>query len=135
MISAKGFLAVAACVAGAVAVPAIGQAGRLAMLDTLEPGSWALRLRGAGSGEDRVCVRSGRELIQLRHPGEDCRQIVVADRPGEVTVQYTCPGRGYGRTTIRRETDGLIQLDSQGIRAGHPFAFAAEGRRVGACAP
>ena len=28
----------------------------------------------------------------------------------EVTVQYTCRGRGYGRTHIRRETNRLVQI-------------------------
>jgi hypothetical protein len=42
-------------------------------------------------------------------------------------------GQGYGRTQIRRETDGLVQIDSQGIVNGLPFAFSAEGRRTGDC--
>jgi hypothetical protein len=48
-------------------------------------------------------------------------------------VQYTCRGRGYGRTHIRRETSRLVQIDTQGIADGRPFAFAAEARRVGDC--
>lgn len=116
-----------------IAVPAIGEAQSLEMLDRLEPGSWALRERGANSSEERVCIGSGQDLVQLRHPGLACKQVVVLDRPNEVTVQYTCPGNGYGRTSIRRETNGLVQIDTQGIRNGLPFAFAAEGRRVGTC--
>ncbi|MED5543723.1 MAG: hypothetical protein VYD90_00580 [Pseudomonadota bacterium] len=121
------------CGLGLMAGPALGESGALAMLDRLDPGNWMLRMRGSGGSEERMCIASGRDLVQLRHSGLDCEQVVVLDRPSEVTVQYTCPGIGYGRTTIRRETDGLIQIDSQGIRNGLPFAFAAEGRRLGTC--
>jgi hypothetical protein len=50
-----------------------------------------------------------------------------------VTVQYTCRGRGFGRTHIRRETDRLVQIDTQGIADSRPFAFSVEARRTGDC--
>lgn len=115
------------------AMPASGVGSSLAMLDRLEPGLWELRARDPGTKAQRLCIRQGQDLIQLRHGGLDCKRVVVVDHPAEVAVQYTCPGNGYGRTSIRRETDTLIQLDSQGIENGRPFAFAAEGRRIGTC--
>lgn len=119
--------------AALAAAPAQGQRKELAMLDTLERGNWELRERGDASTRTKLCLTTGRELIQLRHPGPTCGKVIVADTANEVTVQYTCPGRGFGRTRIRRESDDLIQLDSQGIVNGVPFAFAAEGRKVGSC--
>jgi len=118
--------------AGFVA-PAIGQGAALAMLDRLDRGNWEMRVRGSDGGVQRMCLDSGRALIQLRHQGQKCRRVVVEDSASEVTVQYTCPGRGYGRTQIRRESGTLVQIDSQGIANGLPFAFAAEARRVGDC--
>ncbi|MCT2399191.1 hypothetical protein [Novosphingobium mangrovi (ex Huang et al. 2023)] len=123
----------AIAVLGAVAVPAYGQKPELGMLDQLDHGEWVLRERGDGGTTHRLCVDNGRKLIQLRHPGLACNRVVVVDAPNQVTVQYTCRGRGYGRTHIRRETNDLIQIDSQGIVDGLPFSFAAEGRRVGDC--
>lgn len=114
-----------------VAVPAHGQKPSLAMLSELEPGTWELRERGGAVS--RICLDNARRLIQLRHPGMVCDAVVVKDNANEVTVQYTCRGHGYGRTHIRRETNALIQIDTQGIVDGTPFASAAEGRRVGAC--
>ncbi len=123
----------AAALAAGFAVPASGQNASLAMLDQLESGRWELRLRD-GSGEvQRLCVPNGRRLIQLRHPASNCDSLIVSDASSEVTVQYTCHGRGYGRTHIRRETARLVQIESQGIADGLPFSFAAEGRRVGEC--
>jgi hypothetical protein len=116
----------------ALAAPAFGGGPSLAMLDQLEPGKWELRDRG-GSVVQRLCLQSGRRLIQLRHPGQVCETFVVEDTSGEVTVQYTCRGHGYGRTHVRRETSRLVQLESQGIVDGLPFEFAAEARRVSDC--
>lgn len=124
---------VLAAIFAAFAVPASGQRTALAMLDQLDSGRWELRWRD-GSGEvERLCVQDGRRLIQLRHPAAACDVLIVDDGVSEVTVQYTCRGRGYGRTHIRRETPRLVQIDSQGIAEGLPFTFAAEGRRIGDC--
>ena len=116
----------------ALTVPAEAQAPGLAMLDRLQAGEWEIRYRD-GSPVRRICIRSGRRLIQLRHQEPNCNRFVVEDGEAEVTVQYTCKGNGYGRTNIRRESSVLVQLESQGIEGGLPFSFTAEGRRVGAC--
>ena len=114
-----------------LAVPAFAQSS-LAMLDTLERGGWELRFRD-GAAPRKVCVRSGRELIQLRHNESGCNRFVVEDGKSEVTVQYTCRGNGYGRTNIRKEGSNLVQIDSQGIVDGRPFQFSAEARHTGRC--
>lgn len=111
--------------------PALAQSS-LAMLDSLDRGSWELRYRD-GSTPRKICLRSGRELIQLRHNDKGCNRFVVEDGNAEVTVQYTCRGNGYGRTNIRKENSGLVQVDSQGIVDGRPFQFSAEARRTGSC--
>lgn len=124
-------LGAGACVA-ALATSSTAQSSRLAMLDGLTKGEWTVRFRD-GSSSRKICVRSGRELIQLQHGGPNCSRFVVEDAASEVTVQYTCPGNGYGRTSIRRETGALVQLESQGIADGLPFQFTAEARRTGSC--
>ncbi|MCJ2187265.1 hypothetical protein [Novosphingobium beihaiensis] len=127
----RGTVPFAIAAIGALAVPAFGHG--LGMLDQLETGAWELRERGQGGEVHRLCLDNGRKLIQLRHQGMACSHVVVDDKPDEVTVQYTCKGRGYGRTHIRRESSGLVQIDSQGIVNGLPFSFSAEGRKVGKC--
>lgn len=117
----------------AFAAPAISQRPALAMLGQLEAGRWELRARDGGPVE-RICLPDTRRLIQLRHPAEACDRLIVDDAAAEVTVQYTCRGRGYGRTHIRRETNRLVQIDTQGIADGLPFAYVAEARKVGDCA-
>ena len=112
--------------------PAAAQGPSLAMLTGLDDGQWEVRFRD-GSASRRICVQSGLELIQLQHGGSGCSRFVVEDGANAVTVQYTCRGNGYGRTSIRRESTSLVQIDSQGIASGSPFEFSAEARRVGAC--
>lgn len=119
-------------VLAAVGAPSVAQAPALAMLDRLDKGLWEVRFRD-DSASKKVCLKSGRELIQLRHSDTNCSRYVVEDSPNDVTVQYTCRGNGYGRTSIRRETSSLVQIQGQGIQASLPFEFTAEARRVGAC--
>lgn len=117
----------------AFAAPASGGGQSLAMLDQLDPGRWEVRLREPGNPVQKLCIENGRRLIQLRHQADSCERFVVQDGTSDVTVQYTCRGRGYGRTHIRRETSRLVQISSQGIAQGLPFDFSAEARRVGEC--
>jgi hypothetical protein len=121
--------------AGAIAfaMPAFGQKPTLAMLDQLESGRWELHVRDPGAAVERLCFRDARRLIQLRHPADSCESLIIDDKPSDITVQYNCRGRGYGRTHIRKETGRLVQIETQGIANGLPFAFTAEGRRVGDC--
>lgn len=115
-----------------LAVPGLAQGSGLAMLGTLTKGEWTVKQRG-GAPDRKICLKSGAELIQIKHRDAGCNQFVVEDGAARVTVQYTCPGNGYGRTSIRRETGSLVQLESQGIHDGTPFQFIAEARRTGTC--
>lgn len=110
-------------------------AGRpsLEMLGRLNEGRWELHRRDGSI--QRLCIGDRVRLIQLRHPDSACTRIVIEDGINSVTVQYTCRGRGYGRTHIRREAGDLIQLETQGIADGFPFEFSAEGRWIGGCSP
>ena len=127
------FGAAALGVAGfAGGVPAAAKDAALAMLAKLDRGGWEIRFRD-GAAVRKICVRDGTELIQLRHDGSTCNRFVVEDGQDEITVQYTCRGNGYGRTSIRRESSSLVQIESQGIARGAPFQFTAEGRRTGGC--
>jgi hypothetical protein len=118
---------------GLFAPPAVGQRSSLAMLDQIEQGRWEIRMRDGTRRTYPLCVDNGRKLLQLRHEAQNCDRLVIEDNPNAVTVQYTCRGSGYGRTSIRRETNQLVQIQTQGIAQGLPFDFAAEARRTGNC--
>ena len=127
--SVKSLLVLAA-LGGGSALAAQGDA--LAMLTKLPRGQWAVVSRDGGPSRT-ICLGDPAQLVQLRHAGSACSRFVVEDAADKVTVQYTCKGNGYGRTSIRRETSTLVQIESQGIEGGLPFQFKAEARRTGAC--
>jgi hypothetical protein len=102
------------------------------MLTRLEAGQWELR----GPNNARIasiCIGNPILLTQPQHGAANCTRDVVAADASSMTVNYTCPGAGRGRTTIRIETPRLVQIDSQGLDRGTPFSLRAEARRTGAC--
>lgn len=131
-LSPVGLIAAIGMVALGMTLPAAAQSDGLAMLGGLAKGEWTIKHRD-GSEDRKICVKTGQELIQLRHSEAGCSRFVVEDGANKVTVQYTCPGNGYGRTNIRKETGALVQIESQGIASGLPFQFVAEARRTGSC--
>jgi hypothetical protein len=120
-----------------VAWPGAGQEraqerGAPPMLARLESGQW--ELRGPANGRiASICLGNPILLTQPQHGAAACTRDVVAADADSMTVNYSCPGAGRGRTTIRFETPRLVQIDSQGLDHGAPFALRAEARRVGAC--
>ncbi|WP_430388773.1 DUF3617 domain-containing protein [Blastomonas fulva] len=127
------WMAVAAAAVGLACIPAPAQGPELAMLNKVQPGLWNLKERGSAQSADKICIRDPRKLLQLRHKDVQCSRFVVSDEPDEVTVTYRCASGGSGRTTIKYEGRGLIQIDSQGIAQNSPFAMTMEGRYAGAC--
>lgn len=125
------YAAIAATALLAVSAPA--QAPQFAMLDKIQKGQWTLTERGKPKTAEKLCLRDPRTLLQLRHKEAQCSFFVIKDTAGEVTVSYRCPSGGNGRTTIKYEDVGLLQIDSQGIVDNGPFAFAIEARYAGSC--
>jgi hypothetical protein len=119
------------------ATPLFGQpdtSQSLAALSTLQPGMWEFKSRDDSAANRSICVSDPRAMLQLRHGAAQCSRFVIQNDQRVATVHYSCPNAGHGQTTLRVETPRLVQVESQGIANKAPFAFTAEGRRVGACA-
>ena len=125
------FMSVAAVVVLAAAAVAAGPVLSLPALGAMQPGLW--QLRAAGEPDRKLCLGDPLVLIQLQHGGVTCSHLVVASEKMNATVHYSCPGAGWGRTTVRVETPRLARVETQGIADNAPFAFTAEARRIGAC--
>lgn len=104
---------------------------KLEALARLEPGRW--QLREPDGAERSICLADPAALFRLEHEGVACEEEVLASESGAATVEYTCSGRGFGRTSIRVETARLARIDTQGLADGRPFAYRVEARKVGAC--
>lgn len=119
----------------ALAMPgavALAERAQLAGLAQLDAGRWEVRMRDPALPSEQICLSDGHQLIQLRHRRQSCERFVVSDRPNDMTIQYTCHGKGYGRTDIHRVSDRLVRIETQGIADGLPFHFAAEARWLAA---
>lgn len=116
-------------------LPAVSAGGGVTALRGLEPGQWELRERGEDSRSEprRICVGDPVQLLQPKHSRAVCRRFVIDDSARHAVVTYECDGSGSGRTDLRVETPRLVQIDSQGVSSGAPFAVTIEGRRTGAC--
>lgn len=121
----------AAFLAFSVSVPA--QAPELALLDGLQKGEWTLKTRGSADAGMKVCLGDPGILLQIQHSGEACSRYVIQDTPNSIRVSYKCGSSDHGVTTIKRESSGLVQIQSQGIEGNAPFSFSFEGRRTGTC--
>jgi hypothetical protein len=112
------------------ALPAVAQTpGPLAQV---ERGMW--QLVGAGGGAaGTVCLGDPLLLAQPQHGPQPCTREILSSDAHSVTVNYSCPGMGRGRTILRVETPRLVQIDSQGLHNGAPFALRAQARKTGPC--
>ena len=114
-----------------VAVPA-GAVG-ITALSKIERGRWQVRELGSAIPPGSVCIGDAAALVQYEHRAALCTSEVVEDGATAATVQYSCPGRGFGHTELRVETPRLVRIDTQGLSNGRPFSYRLEARRVGPC--
>ncbi|QTD56528.1 hypothetical protein [Parasphingorhabdus cellanae] len=120
-----------AFLAFSVSVPA--QAPELELLNGLQKGEWTLKTRSSASDGQKVCLGDPGILLQIKHGGAACSRYIIQDTPNSVRVSYKCGSSDHGVTTIKRESSGLVQIQSQGIQNNAPFSFNVEGRRTGSC--
>lgn len=115
----------------AVTAAAPARQGPLASARAITPGSWTITLDDGTSR--RMCLQDIEPLVQIAHAGPPCGRLIITDESDRATVHYTCPGAGWGRTSLLVETPRLVRINSQGIVGRAPFAFDAEARRTGEC--
>jgi len=101
-------------------------------LAPLERGQWEVRGAG-GVAIGTICLGDPLLLAQPLHTPQPCTREVQSTDGHVVTVGFVCPGMGRGRTLLRVETPRLVQIDTQGISDGAPFALRAQARRTGPC--
>ncbi|HEX8572330.1 MAG TPA: hypothetical protein VF759_06230 [Allosphingosinicella sp.] len=131
VLSRRGALGLAGILAAAT--PLFGLAlPNLEALAKLERGRWQVGPPAGGEARS-ICLGDPADFVQLEHRGIRCGQEILASEADEATVQYSCPGRGFGHTSIRVETPRLARIDTQGLVDGRPFAYRVEARRVGSC--
>ena len=109
----------------------------LKLFDGFRAGTWQMTPRDSAGSSATVapqCLANPDRLVHTGHSSADgdCGHTVVEDGADRATVTYVCKGRGYGRTSIRREGDAFI-VDAQGIDGREPYELRGEYKRVGDC--
>lgn len=99
----------------------------------LEAGRWEIVVEG--QPPRNLCLPDAGALAQLHHAGTACERRLIGSEERGATIHYSCPGAGWGRTTVRALSATHARIETQGIAAGAPFAYAAEAHRTGTCAP
>lgn len=103
-------------------------------MNGVEPGLWSIHALDKGEPDVApYCVADPTRLLQFRHPSATCSRLIIADTPRVATIQYSCPGGGWGRTSVRVISPSMMRLDTQGIADNAPFALSAVARRLGDC--
>lgn len=131
----KGVRIAIGVVASLLLLATHGRAGAPASykaLSGIQAGLWEFKSKDAAANRS-VCLSDPAVMLQLRHSGQACTRFVITNDPKSTTVHYSCPNIGHGQTTVRVETPRLVQIESQGMDKRAPFAFEAEGRRIGTC--
>jgi hypothetical protein len=128
-----GWAAFAVLVLLGAGAEAPAQAPAPTVLASLETGLWEFKELSVASQPTRLCVTDVRQLLQPLQPTPVCKQFTAENDGDHAAVAYDCAARGQGRTSLRVETARLVQIDSQGVAGGRPFAARYEARRVGAC--
>jgi hypothetical protein len=101
-------------------------------LARLETGKWTVK-SGDGANAGELCLGDPAQLVRLEHPGLACTNQSVVGDVGGATIQYSCPGHGYGHTILRIATPRVATIETQGLMDGRPFAYRATARKVGPC--
>ena len=119
--------------AGVSCALVLGAATKPAALAQVAPGLWEVSGVPGAKAPIRQCVADLLALAQFEHRSENCSRHVIRDVGNSATVEYTCPGGGFGRTEVGVVTPRSLRLDTQGISDGLPFHYVAQARRVGDC--
>jgi hypothetical protein len=101
-------------------------------LAQVERGRWDLRTTG-GTATAAICLGNPILLAQPQNAPHPCSSEILSTEGHVITVSFVCPGMGRGRALLRVETPRLVQIDSQGVSNGAPFALRAQARRTGPC--
>lgn len=111
---------------------ALAAAQRPASLANIEGGLWEVDPFGPGASA-KLCIADPMTFASYEHRGKTCTRVVISDGPNGAVIHYTCPGGGFGRSTVKALTPRSLRVETQGIAGNAPFQYVFQARRVGDC--
>ena len=119
--------------AGALAGAAVWASPRPAALVQASPGLWEIYRIPGMRDMARECLGDVAVLAQYEHRRQRCTSSIVTNGPISTVIQYSCPGGGFGRSTLTMITPRSLRIETQGISDNLPFNYVLQARRVGDC--
>jgi len=110
----------------------LAAAQRPASLANIEGGLWEVDPLGPGASA-KLCIADPMTFASYEHRAKACTLVVISDGPNGAVIHYTCPGGGFGRSTVKALTPRSLRVETQGIADNAPFQYVFQARRVGAC--
>jgi hypothetical protein len=120
-------------VSAALAGAAVMAAPRPAAFAQAAPGMWEISGYPGSKRPAHECIGNLEQLAQYEHRRQNCSSSVVSDHAPSSVIQYSCPGGGFGRTTVTMITPRSLRIETQGISNNLPFSYVLQARRVGDC--
>ena len=106
--------------------------GNLFFTDDTAGGLWEVDPLGPGATA-KLRVADPMTFASYEHRGKACTRVVISDGPNGAVIHYTCPGGGFGQSTVKALTPRSLRVETQGIADNAPFQYVFQARRVGAC--
>ena len=128
MTRAAAFILAGMTMAGAAVIAAPPKPAALAQA---APGLWEVAGYPGAKEPARECVADLAQLAQYEHRRQRCTSSLVSDRPPSTTIEYSCQGGGFGRSTLTMITPRSLRVETQGISDNLPFNYVLQARRVG----
>jgi hypothetical protein len=111
----------------------LGAATRPGILGQTSGGLWEVSGAPGSSEPKRLCIADPGLLAQFEHRTATCTRVVIREQGTSAEVHYTCPGGGFGQTTMTLLTPRSLRIHTQGISGAAPFNYLLQARRLGTC--
>jgi len=111
--------------------PAVAQ-GPPALAQT-QPGLWELTGVPGSRAPIRQCIANVMVLARFEHRSNNCTAKTLKNDGTHESVEYSCPGAGFGHSDIDVLTPRSLKISTQGISYGMPFSYVLQARRVDDC--
>ncbi len=94
---------------------------------------WEISGSPGSLGPQLLCVADLGLLAQFEHRSASCTRVVIRDQSTSAEVHYTCPGGGFGQSSMTLLTPRSLRIHTQGISQEAPFNYVLQARRLGPC--
>lgn len=109
----------------------LAAAVRPAVFNQTSGGLWEVS-RADGTRRN-VCLPDPVVLAQFEHLRVSCARDLIRDQERHAEIHYSCPGGGFGQSSVDLITPRALRIETQGISANAPFHYVLQARRVGDC--